>query len=266
MNANRTARRRTLRPILRFLLWLPFTLHLCAYAQLTFVPFGEASPQAKTRDELDAFGEVYEEAEPASVIRLVRRFIERYPQSEFLEYVNVPLLHAYEQIGEPAKAKETALALLRLNPENIDALLALAAYRLKQPPGDGVQNEGLLSAREYAQHALERVRWFKAPVSGDRTTWIQTKKALLAKSHMFLGVAAVQEKKLDEAIDNLVMATALDAQGDYFYRLALVYEATGRFREALAAALRAQELGPEEVSLLAERKITVLRKLQPGPK
>jgi tetratricopeptide (TPR) repeat protein len=230
------------------------------------VPFGEASPQAKTRDELDAFGKVYDEAEPETVIRLARRFIEQYPQSEFLEFVNVPLLHAYEQIGESAKVKETALALLRLNPENIDALLALAAYRLEQPPGGGVQNEGLLSAREYAQHALERIRRFKAPVSADRTTWIRTKKALLAKSHMLLGIAAVQEKKLDEATDNLLRATEFDPQGDYFYRLALVYEATGRPQKALAAALRAQELGPEQVSRLAERKIMALRKLQPGPK
>lgn len=245
---------------------LPLMLPLCAYAQLTFVPFGEVSPQAKTRDELDAFGRVYEETDPASVIRLAKSFIEHYPQSEFLEFVDVPLLHAYDQIGEPEKAKETALALLRLNPENVDALLALAAYRLEQRPGGGGQYEGLLSAREYAQHALDRIQWFKTPVSADRTKWIETKKVLLAKSHMLLGIAAVQEKKLDEAIDNLVMATEFDPQGDNFYRLALVYEAAGRYQEALAAALRAQKLGPEQVSLLAERKISALRKLQPGPK
>ncbi|MBZ5562575.1 MAG: tetratricopeptide repeat protein [Acidobacteriia bacterium] len=200
------------------------------------------------------------------MIRLAKSFIEHYPQSEFLEFVDVPLLHAYDQIGEPEKAKETALALLRLNPENVDALLALAAYRLEQRPGGGGQYEGLLSAREYAQHALDRIQWFKTPVSADRTKWIETKKVLLAKSHMLLGIAAVQEKKLDEAIDNLVMATEFDPQGDNFYRLALVYEAAGRYQEALAAALRAQKLGPEQVSLLAERKISALRKLQPGPK
>jgi len=266
MKANRAAFGRTCRAILRLVPLLPFTLHLCAYAQLTFVPFGEESPQAKTRDELDAFGRVYDGAEPREVIRLAGQFIAQYPHSAFIEYVNLPLMHAYEQIGEPTKAKETALALLRLNPENIDALLALAAYRLQQPPGGGVQSEGLLPAREYAQHALERIQRFKAPVSGDRATWIQTKKVLLAKSHMLLGVAAVQEKKFDEAIDNLVMATEFDPQGEYFYRLSLVYEARGRYQEALAAAIRAQELGPEQVSLLAERKVTVLRKLQHASK
>ena len=153
-----------------------------------------------------------------------------------------------------------------MNPENVDALLALAAYRLEQRPRDEVQGEGLLSAREYAQHALERIQWFKTPVSADRAKWIQTKKVLLARSHMLLGIAAVQEKKVDEAIDNLVMATVFDPQGDFFYRLALVYEAAGRYQEALAAAIRAQELGPEQVSLVAERKVTALRKLQPGPK
>ena len=266
MKANSAARRRTCPAILGFVALLTLALHPCAYAQITFVPFGEATPQAKSRDELDAFGQIYEGTNPESVIRLARKFIEQYPQSEFIEYVSVPLMDAYEQIGEPEKSKETALAILRLNPENIDALLALASYRLKQPPGGGVQNERLLPAREYAQHALEKIRRFRAPVSADRTTWVQTKKALLAKSHMLLGIAAVQQKKFDEAIDNLVMATEFDPQGDYVYRLALVYEATGRRQEALTAAIRARDLGPEQVSSLAARKIAALRKLQPGLK
>jgi hypothetical protein len=62
------------------------------------------------------------------------------------------------------------------------------------------------------------------------------------------------------------MATEFDPQGDYFYRLALVYEATGRRQEALTAAIRARDLGPEQVSSLAARKIAALRKLQPGLK
>ena len=242
---------------LRSVRWLLLTISLSAYPQFTFVPFGETSPQAKTRDELDAFGKIYDVPEPGSIIRSAKTFIDQYPQSQFFEYAHLPLLHAYEQIGDSEKAKETAETVLRLNPHSVDALLSLAAYRLEHDSSGA--SEGLLPARQYAQNALERVEQFRLPVTANRTSWIQTKNTLLGKAHMLLALAAVQEKKLDEASDNLAMAAEFDPQGNYFYRLSLVYEATGRYKEALASAVRAQELGPGQVTRLAERAIERLR-------
>ncbi len=232
-----------------------FSLH--AGAQLTFVPFGETSPQAKTRQELDAFGKIYDATDPASVIRLGESFLEHYPDSEFLQFARAPLLHAYEQMGQPGKVRDTALMILGMNPDNPDALLALAAYRLKYPDAPG---QKLLTAHQYAQHAVEKVSGFKAPVTANRSLWVETKQRLLGRAYMLLGLAAAAERKMDEAIASLALATEIDPRGEYFYRLSLVQESAGHAVEALAAALRARDLGPEQVSLLAGRAIARLRR------
>jgi hypothetical protein len=116
-------------------------------AQIQFLPFGETSPQAKTRDELDAVGRVCDEADSEAVVRLARAFLRDYPESDFREFVYISLLHTYEQTRDAPHARETAETILRLNPENVDALLALAAYRLehKEP---GAAGPGLLRLRQ----------------------------------------------------------------------------------------------------------------------
>ena len=129
----------------------------------------------------------------------------------------------------------------------------------------GAARPGLLSAREYAQHALERIRRIKTPVNGDRQQWVATKKTFLGKVYLFLGLAAVQENKLDEGLQHLITATEFDPQGSYFYRLAVLYEARASYTEALESAERAKQLGPELVTRLAERQITRLRSRMKEP-
>ena len=227
-------------------------------AQVRFLPFGESSPQAKTRDELDAVGRVCDEADSEVVIRLARSFIRDYPESDFREFVDISLLHTYEQTRDAPHVRETAETILRLNPESVDALLALAAYRLEHTE-PGAATLGLLSAREYAQHALERIRPLKTPVSANRQQWVATRKASLGKAYLYLGLAAVRENKLDEGLQHLIAATEFDPQGSYFYRLAVLYEARTSYAEALESAERAKQLGPESVTRLAERQIARLR-------
>jgi len=227
-------------------------------AQIRFLPFGESSPQAKTRDELDAVGRVCDEADSEVVIRLARAFIRDYPESGFREFVDISLLHTYEQTRDAPHVRETAETILRLNPESVDALLALTAYRLEHTE-PGAATQGLLSAREYAQHALERIRRLKTPVTAHRQQWVLTKKSFLGKAYLYLGLAAVQEKKLDEGLQHLIAATEFDPQGSYFYRLAVLYEARTSYAEALESAERAKQLGPESVTRLAERQIARLR-------
>jgi tetratricopeptide (TPR) repeat protein len=227
-------------------------------AQVSFFPFGEPSPQAKTRDELDAVGRVSDETDAQTGIRLAHAFIRDYPESDFREFVHISLLHNFEQTHDAQQVRETAETILHLNPESVDALLALAAYRLEHAaPGEGTP--GLLSAREYAQHALERIRGVKMPETANRKQWMEKKKSLLGKVSLYLGLAAIQEKELDEGLRHLIAATEFDPQGSYFYRLATLYEARASYADALEAAERARQLGPEIVTRLAERQIARLR-------
>lgn len=227
-------------------------------AQVRFLPFGETSPQAQTRDELDAVGRIFDETDSEAVIRLAHNFIRDYPESDFREFIYISLLHTYEQTGDVPHVQETAGTILRLNPESLDALLALAAYRLEHKES-GTATPGLLSAREYAQRALERIRRIKMPETANRQQWVDAKKSFLGRACLYLGLAEVQEKKLDDGLQLLIAATEFDPQGSYFYRLAVLYEARGSYTKALESAERARQLGPELVARLAERQIARLR-------
>jgi tetratricopeptide (TPR) repeat protein len=227
-------------------------------AQVSFFPFGEPSPQAKTRDELDAVGRISDETDAQMGIRLDRAFIRDYPESDFREFVYISLLHNFEQTHEAQQVRETAETILHLNSESVDALLALAAYRLEHATPAATAS-GLLGAREYAQHALERIRGVKMPETANRKQWMEKKKSLLGKVFLYLGLAAIQEKELDEGLKHLIAATEFDPQGSYFYRLASLYEARASYADALESAERARQLGPEIVTRLAERQIARLR-------
>ena len=105
---------------------LMLTLYVDGSGQIVSIPSGSKGPQAQTRDELDAFGEIYGAADSSASIARARSFVRKYPQSNFAEYAYMAAMRSYDELGDWDGAHEMAQAILRLNPENIDALLTLA--------------------------------------------------------------------------------------------------------------------------------------------
>lgn len=236
---------------------LMLTLYGDGIGQIVSIPSGSKGPQAQTRDELDAFGEIYDAADSTASIALARNFVRKYPQSNFAEYAYMAAMRSYDEMGDWDGAHEMAGAILRLNPENIAALSTLARL-LIDSHHQTTQTLGL--ARRHAEAGLVNLKSLSIPSSADSKQWLGTKKQFLAQGNFVLGWVAFQEQKPTEAIAHLKKAIAFDPQGEYFYRLSLVHAAQGELQTALTLARKALQIGPAKVGNLARLKIEAWEK------
>src|SRR5207247_2893146 len=64
-------------------------------------------PQAKNKDEADAFNALQKEQNPAKKVELAEAFVSKYPDSDFVAYAQTFRVTSYSQLG---KHKESAAA------------------------------------------------------------------------------------------------------------------------------------------------------------
>src|SRR5438132_11955980 len=67
----------------------------------------QIGPQAKNKDEADAFNSLVMEQNPAKRVELAEAFVAKFPDSEFVSYAHTFRVTAYSQLG---KHKESAAA------------------------------------------------------------------------------------------------------------------------------------------------------------
>ncbi len=210
---------------------------------------GPHAPQAKTRDELDSFGLIFETAGPAAA----ESFLRLFPGSEFMEQAQLAAMHNRYDLGDIPRSRQLALAVLTINPESPDALLHSA--RLIVTPG--FESPGQFAeARRLAEAGIARVKTMKIPTAADSRVWLRTRNSFLAVGTSVLGWLAFREGKPDVAVGLLQQAAAYDPQGEYFYRLSLL-PASNR-SDLSGWASRAIQAGPEWITVLARHRLEQL--------
>jgi tetratricopeptide (TPR) repeat protein len=224
-------------------------------SQVLNTPLGASIPQAKTRDELDAFGAIYDHTDASSVIQAVRDFALRFPDSVFLEYADMAAMHAYDEQQDRGQSRAMAQSVLKFNPKNVDALLMLAQLSLEDSIDlpDTANSWGVTA--NSARQAIAELEQYSLPVLADRQNWLRTKKDFLGRGYSILGRAQFHQGDLDAAIGSLQKAIDLSPQGDYFYYQGLAFEGKGQPEQARASLTQAMNLGPEQVSRSAAEEI-----------
>ena len=226
-----------------------------SFGQMVSIPSGSKGPQAKTREELDAFGLIYEAINNRAGIAAAESFLRAHPHSDFVEYACMAAMRSYDESGDWDGAHRMAKETLRSNPENVDALLTLS--RLLIDPGHE-SAQTLTQARTFAESGMAHLKSMSIPASANSKQWIQTKKAFLAQGSYVLGWVAFRERNTSEAVRKLRTAIEFDPQGEYFYRLAVITAAHGDLQAALKLAVKARDMGPARVSNLASLEIKTL--------
>lgn len=237
-------------------LWsLSWMLPATGFSQVINNALGGAIPQAKTRDELDAFGAIYDQTEAASVIQVVSDFAQRFPQSVFLEYADMAAMHAYDEQGDRSGSRGMAQAVLKINSKNVDALLTLAELTLEDSRSSPDKAAEWSVAGNYAHQGIAELDQYTLPILSDRQRWLRTKKGFLGRGYSILGRVALHQGDPDRAIGCLQKAIDVNPQGDYFYYQGLAFEAKGQPEQARASLAQAMNLGPELVSRTAAHEI-----------
>jgi tetratricopeptide (TPR) repeat protein len=255
-----TAVMNRLRLCLVFCLWLAHGG--ISLAQIMFFPSAAMIPQAKSPEELDAYGLIFECQDPKETVTLAKGFLGDYPESEFRQYVLVQQMHSYEMLDDYERVIETGKQALTVSSRNVDVLITLAAAIGDRVPVNGPQREALLAeAERYATQARDLLKGMKRSHSVPRKQFAQYIRQTRAENAAAFGLIALQRHDLNRAIEEYVEATTHrpNPRGIDHYRLGIAYFLNRQNDKAFEHLQHAVSLGPLLISTLAQKQIDSLR-------
>jgi tetratricopeptide (TPR) repeat protein len=196
-----------------------------------------APPKANPKEEADYkafFG--LPGTDTGAIISKGDAFLKNYPESRYRAAVDAKMAMAYQAEGDAAKMFATAEKSVELNPDEVSALSLLAGTlpRRLDPADPGAQAE-MQKVQLYAQHAIQLLSTMSKPANLTDEQFTRSKNAYLAMCHSGLGLLSYYRNDVPQAIAELQQATQLGQDPVDYFLLGVVYEAGGRFSDAVGA-------------------------------
>ena len=220
-----------------------------APAGQTAAPAGKRLPQAKTQDEFAAFNTAKAVTDPAAEEKAAGDFATKFPDSELRPLLYKSVMNRYQQANNAEKMMEMAQKVLTYDPDDPEALLAVAqvlAERTRDTDLD--KDQRLAEARKNAQRALETVET-DVPSSGYPPDQLTAYKGFLrSEAFEILGTLDYNAKAWADAETNLRKSIdAFPQQVDpvSVLRLSLALDQQNKYPEALKYAAQAVDLTKE---------------------
>ncbi|HXM20066.1 MAG TPA: hypothetical protein VN948_02220 [Terriglobales bacterium] len=214
-------------------------------------PLGKRPPQAKTQPEFDAYNAaVANQKDPAATEKAADDFAAKFPDSELRVLLYKASMRGYQNANNGDKMSEMAQKLLKLDPDDPEALIAVSeviAERTRETDLD--KDQRFDQAKKYAQHALETIDTDVPIPANAPQNQIDAYKGLLRSSAFsVLGTIEYSQEKYADAEGYFRKSIdAYPAQPDpvVVLRLALALDKQARYPDALKEANRAVELTQE---------------------
>jgi len=214
-------------------------------------PQGKRPPQAKTQPEFDAYNAaVANQKDPVAMEKAADDFAAKFPDSELRVLLYKQAVRSYQNANNGDKMSEEAQKLLKLDPDDPEALIAVSeviAERTRDTDLD--KDQRYAQATKYAQHALETIDTDVAIPASTPQSQIDAYKGLLRSSaYSILGTIAYGQEKYPDAEGYFRKSIdAYPSQPDpvVVLRLALALDKQSRYADALKEANHAVELTQE---------------------
>jgi tetratricopeptide (TPR) repeat protein len=214
-------------------------------------PQGKRPPQAKTQGEFDAYNAAAaNQKDPAAMEKAADDFATKFPDSELRALLFKAAMRGYQNANNGDKMLEESQKLLKLDPDDPEALIASAeviAERTRDTDLD--KDQRFAQATKYAQHALETIDTDVPIPANVPQAQIDAYKGLLRSSaYSVLGTIQYDQEKYADAQGYFQKSIdAYPSQPDpvVVLRLALALDKQGKYGDALKQANRAVDLTQE---------------------
>lgn len=241
-----------------------------------------ASGSQPTPEEGQAFTAIQNELDPDRKIQMIADFEKKYPNSRGLAYIYLMAAGTYQQRGDIPKVLEYGERSLKLNSDNLGALLLMSSI-LPEPQalrGNDLDREKKLTeAEDYANRAIKLVDQLpKQPNETDEqlqkrragaSSWAHSSLGMVHLQRSTMGLAGPDTNELAKAQKEYQAAISMTDSpnpGDYF-RLGEVLQTTGKLDEAIDAFTKASEADQSGViKASADKQIEVLKSKKAGAK
>ena len=241
-------------------------------------PPAQHQPQAKSKEEFDAYSLAASKTDPAQMEAAADDFAQKFPNSELRELLYVRAMNLYQQQNNSAKVIATGRKAIELNPTNPVPLVAVAsALVMDTRESDLDRDNRYTEASKDAQAALDNVdTGLEVPpnVPADRVA--AAKANLRSIAYDTLGVIAMNKK--DYAAAEQSFQKAADLMKDQpdavvYLRLSVAQDNEKKYPQALDSANKAIQYAQEGSAEknLAKQQQARLQKLiaegsaQPAP-
>lgn len=209
-------------------------------------PQGKRPPAAKTQPEFDAYKAAMALPDAAASEKAADDFAAKFPDSELRAVLYKLSMQKYQAANNGDKMEETARKALGVDPDDPEALVAVAqviAERTRETDLD--KDQKLAEAKKDAERALVTVDT-DVPVSGYPPEKIdQFKRFIKSEAYSILGTLASNAKNYPEAEANLKKSIdAFPEQVDSVavLRMAVALDMQNKISDALKYANQAVDL------------------------
>lgn len=224
-------------------------------------------PQAKTKEEFDAYQAAYAETDPAKLEAAADAFAQKYPTSELRALLYVRDMSLYQQANNATKVIETGRKAIAIDATNPVSLVNTASALAETTHDSDLDHEARLSeAAKDAQGAIDNINNLQVPpnVSADQVA--QVKASILSMAYDALGAVDMAKKDYATAEQNLLKATDASKnqpEGVIYLRLSVVQDNLKKYPEALDSATKAIQYSPDgsPEQNLAKQQLSRLQKL-----
>lgn len=212
----------------------------------TAAPQGKRPPKINSQEEYAAYQAAVKVADPAECEKAANDFAAKYPASEVRTIVYKAAMLRYQQANNEAKAVEIAKKVLAIDPDDPEALVAVALADVDQTKDDSLdKDERLAAAKKGAERALVTVET-DVPTTGYPEEQLKNYKNFIrSQAYFVIGMCAYKASNWPEAEGNLRKSIdALPQSPDVvtLYHLALSLDFQNKIPEALKVVQQAVDL------------------------
>src|SRR5580658_643855 len=212
---------------------------------------GKRPPQAKTQPEFDGYNAAMaNQKDAAAMEKAADDFATKFPDSELRVLLYKAAMRAYQNANNGDKMLETAQKLLKVDPDDPEALIASAEVTTEHTRDTDLdKDQRFAEATKNAQRALETVDTDVPIPANTPQAQIDAYKGLLRSSaYSILGAIQYDQEKYADAEGYFQKSIdAYPSQPDpvVVLRLALALDKQGKYQDALTQANKAVDLTQE---------------------
>ena len=213
-------------------------------------PAGPHQPQAKSKEEYDAFYAAKAKTDPAQAEAAADEFATKFPASELKELLYVSVMNAYQQQNNSAKIIAMGRKAIAITPTDPVPLVAVAAAMVMDTRESDMDRDARYTeAGKDAQAGLDNVdTGLQVPTGVPPESIAAAKANLRSIAYDTLGVIAMNKK--DYAAAEQSFQKAADLMKDQpdavvYLRLSVAQDNQNKYPQALDSANKAVQFAPE---------------------
>ncbi len=231
-------------------------------------PTAYKSPQAKTKDEFEAYKAAAALTNPDQLLASADQFAQKYPESELRELLYAQAMNGFAQQNNAEKEIEAARKAIAIDPHDPNPLIHAASALVEVTHDNDLDKEQRYSeAAKDAQAAIDNINTgmhIPPNVPAERVQAV--KNSILALAYETLGVIAMQKQDFATAEANFqksVDVAKAEPIARVYLRLSVAQDNEKKYGEALVNADKALQYSQEGSveQTLAKQQQTRLQKL-----